>query len=346
MDRRDFLKTTGAAAVAAGTAAGTPATADDADGIARPAAPAILSGVQDLTLASTSPTDLAGAGAERLARRLEAATGGRFRIEVRHGSGDADLGFGSAHHSAHAAFAFFAGLPFAQALDAAAMQTWLGAGGGQMLWDELAAAHGFKPLVAGHTGESAGVWAAARLERVSDLAGLRIAVTGIAGDVLATFGATPVEISPQELKAALADGRIAAAEWLGPLAAVAPDLQPLTQRLYQPGFHSTGALLALGIRRQLWERFSAADQAIFEACAAQEYHLSLTDAQAHALIARQVELPEKWPVRLAFPAEMASALEAATRDAVVRLAEFDAMARHIHDSYQAFRAMLGEPRTA
>ncbi len=236
MDRRDFLKTTGAAAVAAGTAAGTPATADDADGIARPAAPAILSGVQDLTLASTSPTDLAGAGAERLARRLEAATGGRFRIEVRRGSGDADLGFGSAHHSAHAAFAFFAGLPFAQALDAAAMQTWLGAGGGQMLWDELAAAHGFKPLVAGHTGESAGVWAAARLERVSDLAGLRIAVTGIAGDVLATFGATPVEICPARDQSRArrwphCRGRMAGAAGRGGAGPAAADPAPLSAGL-------------------------------------------------------------------------------------------------------------------
>jgi len=51
-------------------------------------------------------------------------------------------------------------------------------------------------------------------------------------------------------------------------------------------------------------------------------------------------------VRLAFPAEMAAALAAAARDAVARVAEFDAMARHIHDSYQAFRAMLGEPRMA
>lgn len=346
MDRRNFLKTTGAAAVTAGTAAGTPATAGDVDGIAKPAAPAILYGVQDLTLASTSPTDLPGSGAERLARRIEAATGGRFRIEVRRGSGDADLSFGSAYHTSHPAFALFAGLPFGQGLDAATMQTWLGAGGGQMLWDELAAVHGFKPLVAGHTGESAGVWATARLERASDLAGLRIAVSGLAGDVLATFGATPVELAAHEIKAALADGRIAAAEWLGPLAAVAPDLQPLAQRLYQPGFHSTGALLALGIRRQLWERFSAADQAIFEACAAEAYHLSLTDAHAHALIARQVELPEKWPVRLAFPAEIAAALDAATREVVARLTEFDATAQRIHDSYQAFRAMLGDPRTA
>jgi TRAP-type mannitol/chloroaromatic compound transport system substrate-binding protein len=344
MDRRDFLKTTGAAAVAAGTAAATPA--GEAEGGSTPAAPALLSGVQDLTLASTSPTDLPGAGAERLARRLEAATGGRFRIEVRcvAAGEDADLSFGSAHNPAHPAFAFFAGLPLDHGLDAASLQTWLGAGGGQMLWDELAAAHGFKPLVAGHTGDSAGVWATARLETPSDLVDMRIAVSGLAGDALRALGATPVEVAPEALKAALADGRVAAAEWLGPLAAVSPDLQPLTQRLYEPGLQRTGALLALGVRRALWERLTTADQAILEACAAQEYQASLTDAQAHALIARQVAAPEKWPVRLAFPAGLAAAVEVAAQDIVARLAEFDAAARRIHDSYQAFRALLGAPR--
>ena len=343
MDRRDFLKSTGAAAVAAGTAATTPAAAGDAD---TPAAPAILSGVQHLTLASTSPTDLPGSGAERLARRLEAAAAGRFRIEVRGGTGagDADLTFASAHHAAHPAFAFFGGLPLSQGLDAASLQTWLAAGGGQMLWDELAAAHGFKPLVAGHTGASAGVWATARLEKPSDLAGLRIAVSGFAGNVLSALGAAPVEVAPHELKAALADGRIAAAAWLGPLAAVSPDLQPLTQRLYEPGFQRTGALLALGVRRELWERLGAADQAIFEACAAQECQASLTDAHAHALIARHAAAPEKWPVRTGFPADLTTALEAAAQEAVARLAEFDLTARRIHDSYQAFRAMIGDAR--
>jgi TRAP-type mannitol/chloroaromatic compound transport system substrate-binding protein len=346
MDRRDFLKTTGAAAVAAGTVAGAPATASEAEAGSNPTAPAVLSGIRMLTLASTSPIDLPGAGAERLAQRIGAATGGRFCIQLQSGPDEADLSFGSAYHAAHPAFAFFAGLPFGHGLEAASMQTWLGPGGGQMLWDELAWAHGLKPLVAGHTGESAGVWATARLERTSDFAGQRIVVSGLAADVLRTLGATPVELNRADIKPALADGRIGAAEWLGPLAAVAPDLQPLTQRLYRPGFHPSGALLALGVRRQLWERLTAADQAIFEACAAEAYHSSLTDAHAHALLARQVEAPEKWPVRVAFSAEITAALSATTQDAIARLAEFDASARRIHDSYQAFRAALEGPPAA
>jgi TRAP-type mannitol/chloroaromatic compound transport system substrate-binding protein len=339
MDRRDFLKTTSAAAVAAGAAsAATEAQA---------AAPAILSGVRQLTLAS-SCRDLPGSGADRLARRIETATDGRYSIELASARGDADLTYGSAwrHAGLHRAFAFFAGLPFSQGLDAAALQTWLAAGGGAMLWDELAADFGFKPLVAGHTGPSAGVWAAARLEAPSDLAGANLHVDGLASDVLRGLGAVPATFAPKDLRAALADGRLQAAEWLGPLAAAAPDLQPLAQRLYQPGFNRNGLLLSLGVAKRLWDGMSPADRAIFEACAAQEYHLSLTDAAAHGLIASQVATPSKWPVRLTWPSRLAEALDQAAAEVVERIAATDAASRRIHDSYRAFRRMLGEPATA
>jgi TRAP-type mannitol/chloroaromatic compound transport system substrate-binding protein len=292
--------------------------------------------------------DLPGSGADRLARRIETATDGRYRIEIVDDRAGTELTYGSAHrHSGlHRAFAMFAGLPFSQGLDAAALETWLAAGGGAMLRDELAAEFGFKPLVVGHTGASAGVWAAARLERPSDLAGARVQAEGLAGDIVRDLGATPIAFAPQDMRAALADGRLQAAEWLGPLAAVALGLQPLAQRLYQPGFNSNGALLSLSVARPLWDGMSAADQAIFEACAAEEYHHSLTEARAHALIGSQVETPSKWPVRLGWPGRLAEAFEQAAETAVERIAAIDPASRRIVDSYQAFRRMLGEAATA
>ena len=340
MDRRDFLKTTSAAAVAAGAAS---AAASEAQA----AAPAVLSGIRELTLASSS-RDLPGSGADRLARRIETASDGRYRIELASAGADADLTYGGAgrHAGVHRAFAFFAGLPFSQGLDAPALQTWLAAGGGTMLWDELGAEFGFKPLVAGHTGPSAGVWAAARLEAPSDLVGARLHVDGLAGDVLRDLGAAPATLAAENLRAALSDGRLQAVEWMGPLAAAAPDLQPLAQRLYLPGFNRNGLLLSLGVKKHLWDGMSAADRAIFEACAAQEYHLSLTDAAAHALIASQVATPSKWPVRLAWPGRLAEALDQAAAEVVEHIAATDAASRRIHDSYRAFRRMLDEPATA
>lgn len=188
MDRRGFLRTTGAAAVAAGTTV----TPVHAIGCA-PAAPAIRPGAKRLALGSQWAVE-PGSGPERLARRIETATDGRYRIEVADGRVETDLTYGSAgrHASLHPAFAFFAGLPFEQGLDAAAQHTWLAVGGGEMLWDELSAELGFKPLLAGHTGPGAGVWASARLEGPTELAKATLHVEGLAADALRALGATPI----------------------------------------------------------------------------------------------------------------------------------------------------------
>jgi len=340
MDRRDFLKTTGAAAVAAGAAASAkPAESE-------PAAPSILSGKR-LTLLCDFGSDELGLGPDRLAGRIEVATDGRFRIERVEAAEDGahpDLTFGHAarHARRHPAFAFFAGLPLGHGLEAGHQHAWLAAGGGEMLWEELAAGFGFKPLLAGHTGASTGIWASARLERASDLVGAKLHAVGLAADALRALGAVPVELAARELKPALAEGRIRGAEWLGPLPAVSPDLQPLGQRVYEPGFHPGGLMLSLSVSRGLWDAMAASDRAIFEACAAQEHQASLGDALVHAAIAGQVHASSKGPARIDLSHDLADELESALADVVERIAAADAESRRIHDSYQAFRRLLGE----
>ena len=341
MDRRGFLKTTGAAAVAAGAA--TPAAAGSTDA---PAALAITSDAQRLTLTSAWAAGLPGFDPARLARRIETATDGRFRIEAAALDTDSDLSFAYPSHATHPAFAFFAGLPGMQGLAAPLAHAWLAFGGGQMLWDELAAPFGFKPLAVGHTGASAGLWASVRLERPSDLSGIALHVAGLAGEVVRALGAAPVELAPEAVRPALANGRLAAAEWLGPHAAAAPDLQPLALRRYERGINHSGQMLALNVRKSLWDKLGAADQAIIEACAAQEFHLSLAEGRTHALIAREMATSAKWPLQVAFAPELSTALEQAAADVVHQSAEGDAQSRRIHDSYQAFRRLAGEPPTS
>jgi TRAP-type mannitol/chloroaromatic compound transport system substrate-binding protein len=337
MDRRDFLKVGGAAAVTAGSAGA--ATAHSA--------PFILPGAIELRLASRGLPDVPGFGPDRLARRLELATGGRYRLVAEADAGIADLVLGDANHQRdrHPAFAVFAGLPLGRGLDASAHQTWLAVGGGQMLWDDLAAQFGFKPLVAGHTGPSGGLWAVHRLETVADLAGARLHVDGLAADVVRALGATPLRVAIDDLRAALGEGRIEAVELLGPLAQAAPDLQPLAQRVYSPGLNAGGMVQSLDVRKEVWDRFGAADQAIFEACAAEAYQLALVEARALEMMAAQVAQTAKWPVRSALGRELSVALERTAGDVLADLAGRDPDARRIHDSYLAFRAMLGDAQT-
>ena len=192
-----------------------------------------------------------------------------------------------------------------------------------MLWDELAAEFGFKPLFAGIPGPvpASGPRRAWRDPPISR--GATLHVEGLAADVLRALGATPVQLAPHELRAALSDGRIQAAEWLGPLAAAAPDLQPLAQRLYEPGFHRTACCCRWPCAETSGMAMSAADRAIFEACAAQEYQLSLAEARAHALLAAQIGTSAKWPVRLAWTDSVAEALDGALAEVLERIAATD-----------------------
>lgn len=340
MDRRDFLKTTGA--VAAGVAAGATAAAT-AEPASQPTAPAIHSGVTHLVLATSWTPDAPGFSAGRLAQRIEMVSGGRFRIEISSGAvgrNGADLIFAGAHEHTrhHPAFAFFAGLPRDLGLDAVDLPAWLTVGGGQMLWDELGADFGIKPLLAGHTGASAGLWSNRPLGAAADFASLKLFATGLAGDVARAIGADPVEVAPLELRAALAGSRIDAAEWLGPLAVVAPDLQPLAARIYEPGLTPAGMALALTVRRDLWERMDVAEQAMLEVCATAEHHVTLAEARAHAVIASRLALSAQ---RLPLNSGLAAALDHAAGDVVERLAATDPMSRRIADSHRAFRGLLG-----
>jgi TRAP-type mannitol/chloroaromatic compound transport system substrate-binding protein len=335
MDRRGFLQSGGAAAVAAGAAPGqTKANLAAPGGDTRPPA---LPGARVLRLALAPGYDLAGFAADRLAERITVATGGRFRLERGELAAACELNFGDAHRLSvlHPGFGFFAGLPAGAGLPSADLDAWLVLGGGQLLWDELAQPFGLKPLVAGQMGESAGLWSNVRLERAADLVGLPVAAAGVAARVLSRLGATLFDVAPQDLRAALASGELGAAEWAGPLPAVAFDLGPLAPRLYQPGL-SCGGLSILSVERGLWEALGPGDQAIFEACAAQEYRLQLAEAKFYASMLAEAHSAAKWPVRTALSGPVGRAVAAAGRAVVAELAGHDAACRRIAASYEAY----------
>lgn len=344
MDRREFLRTSGgvaAAAVAAGSAAAASEQPDE--GASRAAEDATV-----LRLAMPWPDDGKGFGdsARRLARRIEAATAGRYRIDIIEGvpsgieavrSGAADLYHVTEHHNVglHPAFAYFAGLPWQASLSASDLESWLLVGGGQALWDGLAADFGVKPLLAGHTGPAA-LWSTRPLETLADVAGARIHATGLAAGVLKGIGAEPVPLAPQEIKGALASGALVAAEYGGEIAAMSLGLPEAAPRAYATALTAAGSALSLGIGQALWERMSEADKAAIAAAAAEEVRVTLAEA-------RSLREPIAIAMTSRFGVER-PALGADIRDAIARIgnavvahaAGFDATASRINASYMGF----------
>jgi TRAP-type mannitol/chloroaromatic compound transport system substrate-binding protein len=339
MDRRAFLITGGGAAVAAASVPGSPLQA------AEPPVPALRADATVLRLAMDWP-DTAGGPADdvhRLARRITVMTDGRVGIDIVAGSEpDADLRHGTADDDAgtHPAFAYFAGLPGGAGLDVHDFAHWLAVGGGQILWDDLSAGHGWVPLLAGHSGEAPPLWSTAPMATLGDFAGARICVPGLGADVVRALGAEPVALAQHELAAGLADGRVRAAEAGGLLSSLASGVA-------RPAFHATGSgvnrhgtAFALKVRLSVWERLSQADQAIFSAAAAEAFQLSVAEARAHAHIARQV-LETSFGVRFApWPQDIAEAIDRVAEATVAHVAGHDAVAARIDHSYMAFRGAI------
>jgi len=284
--------------------------------------------------------------AHRLARRFEAMTGHRHRIALSHAQGPdetADLYFGAAHDfsALHPSYAYFAGLPGSSGLGADGLAQWMAVGGGQMLWDDLAASHGWKPLLAGHLGEAPPLWSRVPISGLGSLAGQRIVATGLAADVARALGAEPAGGSFATAKAALAQGEAEAAEVGGLVTSLASGIAAVAPHATGSGFHAGGTALALHVRLPVWHALSDADRAILEAACNEAYQLAVADAETHAEIARRVLSTSLGVTFAPWPGDVTEALERVAEATIAHVAAHDAVSERIDQSYCAFRAQIG-----
>lgn len=346
MDRREFLKTSGVAATAAGV--GTTSAALAAPGIAAPhsaaQAEAAARGAQPFVLAvpqSLSHIEVMTA-AHRMAARLQTVFAGQryVTVETTVESGleavltaraDAYLGLESQHASYHPAFQLISSLPVGAELDAMMLQAWLSAGEGRDLWQALAMEHGAVAFPAFHTGPSAGLYAEKILGEVSELKGARIAARGLAGQMLASLGAEVVSMADADLKGAIAAANLVAAEPLmAPTSAVA-------HWSFGPGVTPAGHLLSLGLRHSTWERLSPSERIGVEGIAAETAMQSFGAAQLLMATAHRIDGWRRWPVHTSFPTALLRNLQAAGWSTVDALGTHDATAARFVASLHAFR---------
>ena len=342
MDRREFLKSTGAAAAAATTATAVAETTL--------AAPAVAKGLQQLRLAMPWADGVAGPAdqAHRLAQRIASMSGDKIRLVPSFGvvnglaavrAGEADLYFASAHDNldAHRGLAYFAGLPGDLGLTPNHLQSWIALGGGQALWDELSGDLGIKPLLAAHTGSRTLMLATERIDTMSALTGRKAYVEGLARDVARGLGLEPVSMAPAALAGAMQRGDLLAAECGGAITSYALGLHAVAPYATGTSINRNGTALSLGIARTLWDRLGESDQAMVAAAAAAEYQLSLAEEEAHRPMLYPDPAPERiWPLA----AELSHAIRRVADAVVAHTGGADAQSRRINDSYAAFRSSV------
>lgn len=340
MDRRDFLRTTGGFAAAAGCAA-VPAAAQSGR------AP-----VESRTLrAFACPWSASTAGyaddAHRLARRIRMLLEAD-ELEVRFAaSRQADFVFSPAQSDValHPAFAFFGGLPGPDTLAPRELESWLLTGGGQDLWDDLAARHGFKPLLAGHTGSDMVLWSRKRLEKPQDLAGLHVVARGLDAEVVRALGAVPITGDDADLEAALIAADTDAVVWGSLVHASAVDVPSRFPFAITGALGSGGGALALRIDLAAWEQLTPAQQSAIEAAAASEFRASLADAEATRMHV-EIALTQRFNITIERQSqEFTDAVSRIATAVIAHAAAHDALAFRIDQSYTAFRRAVSSRST-
>jgi len=325
-------------------------------GVAAPAlvSPASAQAPRTLRMVTSWPKNLPGPGvtAERLAKRIEIATGGRIAVRIfaagelvpatavfdAVAEGTADMAHTAAlfWQGKMRAAPFFTAVPFG--LTAGEHAAWIYHGGGQALWDALYAPFGVKPLMAGNTGMQMGGWFKAPITSLDDLKGLKIRMPGLGGEVMRQLGATPVTLAPSEIAPALQSGLIDATEFLGPWSDLGLGLYKVAKTYVWPGFHEPNGTGEALFARGLWDELSDKDRfAIETACAAED---AISRAEADYENARALKrLVDEYGVTLAaYPDDVLKAARDAAERVLDRFLEGSEIEGRIVTSYRAHKA--------
>jgi TRAP-type mannitol/chloroaromatic compound transport system substrate-binding protein len=322
------------------------------------AAPAILRAetAQRWRMVTSWPRDLPGPGmsATRLARRIEALSGGRIAVQL-HAAGEIVPAFEvldavseGVAELAHTAAVFWAGkMPVSQLFLAVPFgltplehAAWIEHGGGQALWDELYGDFGVRPFMAGNTGMSMGGWFRHEIHAVSDLRGLRFRMPGLGGDLYQPMGIVQVSLPPGETLPALQSGAIDAAEFAGPFSDLALGFYQAAPYYYGPGLHEPNGTGECIVNRRVFEALPGDLQAVVtEACRAEN---AFALAESERMNAEALKsLVEDHGVHLRrFPPEIVEALRARAPEVLGQFAEHGGLDKRIHDSYVAMLELL------
>ena len=307
-------------------------------------------------LITTWPKNYPGLGTapENLSKLVAKMSGGRFKIQV-FGAGEivpafevfdavsqgtVEMGHGAAYYwrGKVKASAFFTAVPFG--LTAQEMNGWLHYGGGMALWQELYEPHDLIPLASGNTGVQMAGWFNKEIKSVADLAGLKMRIPGLGGEVLKQAGGTPVTMPGSELYTAMQTGNIDATEWVGPYNDLAFGLHETAKYYYYPGWHEPGPTLEAIVNKKAWqalpedlrEILKVASRAINQDML-DEYTARNNDALNELVTKHKIEVRK-------LPDDVLAKLKTISDQVVADMAKENELASRIYQSYADYKTRV------
>lgn len=285
MKRRDFVKKAmlpAAGAAAFATLGSCKTGGSKAEGKA--AGPAISTGKKvRWRLASSFPRglDTIFGAAEVLSKRVEALSGGNFKIKV-HAAGEIvpglevlDAAQQDGVEVAHTASYYFTGKNPALAFDtcvpfgftARQHAAWLIQGGGLELIRKVYSDFNVRNFPGGNTGAQMGGWFRREINTPEDIKGLKMRIPGLGGQVMNELGATVQVLAGGDIFPALERGVIDATEWVGPYDDEKLGFFKIAKLYYYPGFWEPGPALTFLVNQKAWSKLPRAYQEVFEVAA-------------------------------------------------------------------------------
>lgn len=299
----------------------------------------------------TPELDTVYGGSEYFVERVKQLTNGRFEIAL---SAEGELVPGleileavqqgrvqAGHTSSYyyrdrnEALAFDTAVPFG--LDYRQQNAWLYQGGGLDLVHELLADFNIISFPAGNTGAQMGGWWRREVQTLADLKGLTMRIPGLGGTVMERLGVTVKNLAGSEILLALQQGRLDAAEWVGPYDDHKLGLHQAAPIYYYPGWWEPASQYSFYFNLDAWRSLPTTYQDMLKTAAA-ETHLDIMaryDSRNPGAIA---SLLSQGVTLKPFPPEIMVAAHTVSFDLYEELAAKDAAYKKLYTAWQAFRA--------
>jgi TRAP-type mannitol/chloroaromatic compound transport system substrate-binding protein len=221
---------------------------------------------------------------ELFTQMVSEGTDGRLRIKVVNAdeigppletieavrNGTVEMGHGVPAYWARKvpAMVFLTLLPFG--LTAQEQNAWFEFGGGQELADKIYAELGCKFFLCGNTGAQMGGWFKNEINSIDDLKGIKMRIGGYGGAIMKSVGVELVRLpfSGKALAQALQEGKIEAAEFIGPAPDMEAGLYKHAKYYYYPAWHEPSAAMDLFINKAKWEALPNDHKAVIKTAAA------------------------------------------------------------------------------
>ncbi|AKH21173.1 TRAP transporter substrate-binding protein [Sedimenticola thiotaurini] len=342
MKRRDFLKKAAVGAAAAS------------------AAPAVLAQSKKRIrwrMATSWPKafDIIFGGAESVAARVKAMTGGQFEIipyaggELVGGLEVFDAVSQGTVQMGHTASYYYIGKDPALAFDAAVpfgltfrqQNAWFYQGGGREAMREIFAEHNIVNFPAGNTGVQMGGWFRKEVNSLDDLKGLKMRIPGLGGKVMSRLGVTVQVMAGAEIYPALERGVIDATEWVGPYDDEKAGFYKVAPYYYYPGWWEPAPTLSLYINQKAWDSLPKEYQEIVASAAAESNLNMMSEYDTHNSAALK-RLVEKGTKIREYSTEI---LEAARKESLALYDELSAENARFKKIYADWRAFKTDSDT-